>query len=1244
MSSSQDYIDKISNLYKKYSLKDIVETILISSLWLPNIASHVKHLLASSIIVTLDSDDFSKRHSIRTYSDFSKVHKEIFSTIPSFSQLEDYVPELDWGEVKFNHNQRNYKIMYGSNLEHPFDFLEFFKLFYCAFNEIIQTKLGKNPLKDLTNVLQMQNDIIEGLRKQANSKAVQERISPGYLEIPTKDFWQNARDFFNEYKIDDYFKDDFLNDYSINLGDLTRDTLKTDFENLVFSGKILNGLFLKDELNYFPILPRRFIDVLLVVWEKKLEKYNEIFENDSTCIKNLGGRLNLYIEDRVRNIELFRFVSAVNKEGIPDETIFSSAFVSRNKLVLLYLMKPIRTNTNFENELKTLCSKLKSARDSISSVPVTIGVHSKRMNAVFRTREDGTNLEPFILVITPFLSPGTGVFRIPKEFPARLISLDQFLGIIDELENVDSLSSFFDYIESNPLGGLSDLLDMFISFKLSHGVLIEGAITPHIILIDPHMGSNERFASLSAFWKLFPDSTLIENPRSWLVNKETPSRTRLVKRCAFESIIVGSVGFTSFFITSPLGYQNRKQIEISNFLMECLEDSLETRKTLIEKHEFFQQSNEILVIFIPDYLVKNNEDFNYLRDLDLTNKKWVSINDFFKQKIPRITIVYNEDKVFDAFKQSKDSSEEVELLVEILSNLNQIATDQKFPTIKDNVLKTANEKPRFQMYWINRYALFPVECRYQEPKVGHFKLARKKIAEYAHDMKLKPGYYEVEDAKEKIDGLRKRIVNEIDSIVSQYDLNKEITLLITQIDSLINTFEMDQAEIRLSKSHQVDYIRSERYAEKHAKYINLHRNNRYLIEKFVQLSPKGNKILEIDDYHYLIALIDWLHVLYQASDSLHYGIFPLGVTVTDDFLFEVNYSENIEGKENQLLTERAELQLGYSGSLSDQLESPRSFEDFFSQLDQAFKMDMNFGFQDMINTLQTLSLWPAFSGAKLNTYYNAGSKEIAEVCKKNIIDFDENSIEHILDFLTLKSEDVIRVLGQDEDCDDIPIWEHYKRYCRYTLKPIIVIDGEFYWGPFSTYKAGSLWSNNLVHAIMPFDIQGDNIHQFVDSERRLLEKELENKTFEISQRYSVYTRQNVDLAEIDKNGKHPIDLGDYDVLLYHPTQNIILNIECKHTTPPFCQKDAQRLRRTIFDNYMPKFIRRQKYLLDNYKEILRLLKWPINNSNSPKIVPIFLTHETYWWTRFPPENLNVEFIQIDLLSDFLDNLLKTNGS
>ena len=425
----------------------------------------------------------------------------------------------------------------------------------------------------------------------------------------------------------------------------------------------------------------------------------------------------------------------------------------------------------------------------------------------------------------------------------------------------------------------------------------------------------------------------------------------------------------------------------------------------------------------------------------------------------------------------------------------------------------------------------------------------------------------------------------------------------------------------------------------------MHKNYRYLIEKFVQLQPQGTIRIDVEQFQYLVALIDWLHVLYSASDSLWYGLDPaLGMKVSNQYLVEVVYADGFSQKQEMFAQERAKEKMGIGINMDDDVLPSRAMTDFIGSLDLAFKEDLGFTFSNMINLLQVLSHWAEFNpGCEIAAYYVASGVEIKDACSKSVKGFDPKETDRILRFLTLRSEDVTRILGKEEVCDDIPVWEYRKRFSRYTLRPLIFIDDKYFWGPCSAKKSGIIWSGNLSYGSLPTDLESPRIQKQIDNKKHFIETALEKKAYEIVCRFTPHAINNCILHDRDRAGGHPMALGDYDVLAFYGEKNVVLNIECKDNLPPFCLKDATRLRRKIFgeaddEGHFKHINKRKEYLLRNIQKIANGLNWPIDSNNLPKIETIYLTRNTYWWTRFPPLDTKVTFLQSVQLSIFIENL------
>lgn len=1243
-------VEIIPKIYHQYSIRDIATSLFISSIWLPNISSMIKQQLLTAIFASIKPEEFSNSKSIATYSEFSQFLEKIHAVLPTFHAMEDYVPEIDWGDVKFYHVKKNYRIFYGQELSNVYDYMTLFQMLFLPYEKEYLNFTGRSANQELEYCLRLQEEIISGISIQPKPGDFS-AISPGHIEVPPLNFWEEALKFLEHFDVRKHYDEKYIRDYSIELGTSPKEYIEYDkFQDLVYIGKILPKFFILHNDHYFPILPRRYFAVLFDSWSKIFEDNHEkVVTGRMPYSLSLAAELHRYIKARINCEFLEPAVSAVTQDGHPHKTLFSSAFISKNRLMLVYVASPCYSGEKTSAELNEISDDLKEALTLIEKAPHTLALHVERKNVQFQTNTEGKTLIPELIVVIPQTSTSIASVELPITFPGKIMFMDHFLGIIDELDNPEMFSSFLEYWEE--YGNLIrnhiiTPLDIFGSFKDSHGVLLEGAVDYDLVSIDPHWGSNIRYKTLREFWEAYPEVHFFDHPRSWRLKKETESRLRLEARGYWGCALYCKVGSVHMFINSPFDKMDYKQALISNMMMECLEDSISRNETIILQHRYFKIVHQFQVLLFPVSLVTTVDGFDHLKHLiPQENELWLSDTGMVEPGVDGIRLVFNDNRLMDVLETIEDRTIEVAFLSEVLKALDGVYPDISMPAILELLEEQKKGKPRFKVMKADRQVSFPEFVNPYKPEPVHFKKARKRISELGKQKGFDSGDYSVEDAKLKIDIIKRAMIDEINAEVSKYNFKKSLSFLLARIDGLTARYERSKFQIKKSLEHDVDFDRAENYSKDETEYIGLHKNYRYLIEKFVQLQPQGIKGIEADQFQYFIALIDWLHVLYSASDALHYGLDPaLGMKISDQFLVEVVYAESFSKKQDVFAREKANDRLGIGVNKEDDVWSPTSVTDFIDSLDKAFQEDLGFTFSFMINLLQVLSCWAEFHpGCEIKAYYTANGAEIREACTKIIKGFEPEQADAILRFLTLKSDEVIRILDQRDDCDDIPIWEHRKRFSRYSLRPLILIDNTYYWGPYSARKSEMIWSGNLTQASLPTDLESPMIQTVIDQEKQLIDRALEKKAYEIVRRYTAYAINNCILHDRDRDGEHPNDLGDYDVLAFYGEKNVILNIECKDNLPPFCLKDATRLKRKIFgdggdEGQFRQINKRKDYLLGNTQKIADGLHWQIDSHDLPRVENIYLTRDAFWWTRFPPKDTEVKFLQCTQLALFIESL------
>lgn len=145
------------SLFGQYSILDVATSLFVSSLWLPNIASPTKHTYLTAIFASADPKLFSRENRIKSYEDFRQLCENLYGAVPDFSGMEDFVPEIDWGDIKFHHRERNYRIFYGCEIENIYDFLELFVVLHSGHDKEYASIVGRSPMDELENCLRLQD-------------------------------------------------------------------------------------------------------------------------------------------------------------------------------------------------------------------------------------------------------------------------------------------------------------------------------------------------------------------------------------------------------------------------------------------------------------------------------------------------------------------------------------------------------------------------------------------------------------------------------------------------------------------------------------------------------------------------------------------------------------------------------------------------------------------------------------------------------------------------------------------------------------------------------------------------------------------------------------------------------------------------------------------------------------------------------------------------------------------------------
>lgn len=1252
MHSNKSSEAKLRKILIKYSFDDLAKSFFTLNLWLPNIANFIKseylYVQLGAIAVKLQTEN-----RIKDYKDFHKFCTEIIELIPSFPSIEDYMPERDWGNIKYYFKEKYYKIFYAANLSNPYDYYYSFEVIHTPLDEYYTSLIKRSPLQEFKFCLQLQEDLLNKIYQTADidSNKCYEKFT-----IPPVEFWQESIAFIDDFNPVDIYEPELVELFVYRVEKDFQEIGQDEFLNNVFEGGNCLYYFMEYKNKYYPVLPRNYFTVLMAKWSKLLkEHYNkilELMEIDKKSMEiELCYRLSLFLHERVPKEEFLGLASPLDADMNANELMFN-VIQNKNKLFFIHLLPLFISGDEIKQQLQLLSPKIQECRKLLEVKPIRLGLHIERKMIEFLSNNPEANLEPVFIFIIPTLNIAPSAIPVPSEFMEdKIIMLDQFLGLIDEVQDIKELVNFFEFKEeldkSSILSPIQSLLDEFGSYRDSNKVLVSGAHIPTNISVDTSWGSNIRYRTLSEFWRLFPEEPYLKSPRAWNImeNRATESGIMLKLRNDRIYVYYQPLYKAVFFVSTQMHLMDLKRAQIADNLIHGFVDSLEQYAENLKNLVFTKAKITFNVIIFPASLVEQEKELSHVLHLMQKEKIWMIDCHQLGLRNIGIRVVYNDDMLINALQGATDRSLQIQFLTDILREMNQYFQDRNLDAVELKLQAEKLRPARFKIEMLDKKVSFPEHIKVVLPEEREFKIAENKMAFIANNLNIMPGIYEGDEAKTKINNLKEKLIEEIDACIATYDLKKSLPVLIRNIDALTFDYDMKTQRIKLSLTQEVDYAREERTNEIEGNFFRYHRDFRYLIEKFVQLQPTGTEELTEIRLQELIAMVDRLLGVYFASDNLYYGIYPVKVKIEYDYIVTVEYGEDIANMEKELGIMQAQIAQGVIGNKDDTPDNKTPIINYIDSLSLAFKKNLGFSLEDLLLFEAVLTTWPAHNdNVPESTHYSASLQDIKETCGKSVKDLPDTVIEGIAGFLTLMPEGLLKIEGDDKEADDLPVWEHNKRLSRYILKPLIKVEDNYYWGPFSIERNSMIWRNIVSNHRLPADIVAEDVKVVLLEGHSEHEKALEEKTAEIVKRFTPFIRANFYPHTIDAT---ITDIGDIDVLAFIKDKNILLNIEAKVIDRFYNVKDMRRAEEKVYGRtksngtfekgYLQKVEEREKYIKKEYSKVMVAMRWQ-QNIDPPRIVSIFLTRMTHLWTKFPSRDTSVNFVEIRMLQEFISKL------
>jgi len=1217
--SFQKSLEATRELLLKYEVLDAAIALSVSELWPANAGSGIKHIFAWCVLLDLPYGEQGGM-LITSYADFKAFSEALYAVLPEFPMLEDFSPEADWGQTKVRLGQSFVPVFYGSCIERTPDFIEAFRITYAHVPEA-------QAYMDLA--IALQSRIIDSIPDLGNSMAKEAQAA--YIEAPSEDFWLSCCAVLMRVGDDiAEWRDKTERALDAHFGVSSAALTSSTFGDAIMQGEALPFLAVEIGGTWVPMSVRSAPAVVIDHWANKESV-------DTTVNVHTHRRLARFVAERFPRTVIGPLSPCVDDAVCQDIPI--SCVITSDSAVYLICLCDHASTERLSNAAKEIYAKVRSG--------ARLHFRISDGREIILSKDGSSGPKPdelHILIVVTQASTSFGSIRLPER-PARLLPLADFVTIFDSLNDLEELESYWKFVDSQkhsltPFSGPSDL---YASFKDTYGVLVEGAISPTFIGLDPHWGTSWRFKALADFWSLAP-RVFPDGSAGWLLTEGTEGvvnlQSRHHKALAYSTSVGDCTVQTLLEISEGLKLDDGQMIDL---FIQLLADSAYRCRELMSDVQLFKRS-DILFICVPEPGSSVDDKGDSPSINEFTHVVTSAEEDSNKKGIFYLQV--DTRAVLAGLNSANDGSFEIRCLMEAIERCHGICGLDLPQGFSERFLGKASEPARYHLRIMLRNVDVPDYVQPVIPSPTDYKLARKQLAKEIKTLSLSPGRYELSEAKANIDPASDRLRLHIESRLASLDRCQLIKSFVEQHDACLVAERMKIQRVQQSLAHDVDFDRLDAVEQARKDYGAAARHYRYLLEKTVSSASPAKGEVNDEVLRELVGLVDWFMVLAGASDVLHNGIDVGGVEIDDSYIPEVFYSEGYGDREAEFAREYAKSRLEVGSNREDLVEGESEELLSSEKLRNAFITDLGFDLQSMLTALAVLSQAHRHGfGNELSLSYSASPSLVTQGIADSIDGLDISEAKKIVSFLTLSESGIRRLSGRDVDENDVPYWERNKRIHRYAIRPLVIDGTDLRWGAEAASRAMNIWAAAVRDGCLPADFSWPNIEPVVGTVKKGIEKRLELRTEEIFSRYTPFVKRGIDFFRKFRSEGFE-DVGDFDVLAYWPADNLLVAVECKYNLPAFTMKDARRLRDKIFGKaesdragQFSRILRRRKFLEKNRSRVLELLEWPEPESKPTANMELYVCRDVFYWMIHPPYPVSTKFVQVDVLDAWIKNEL-----
>lgn len=1164
-------LDKKSNqlisIMKEYLINDLIIAIFAITSWRDNRSALESRLALNSALIHCSV--FGNK-SIKNYREFIDFFIEI-EPILKISNLDDLVVN-DFGEIHICINNQFYPIITGTghtgSVYAAMQFLESIAISLEKTAEMYQLLIY---IKDMINTLRVSN--LSGFDDV-----------PITFGLPSNEYFQIARKYI-ESKPTDHLDIELLQAYS---------QINSPITSIHFLHKndeffpIFNPSLLVDF--YTGLLGKASMEIIKNhIYSSLHRKFEALYfsnPNDTSSVYMHNARIA--IDERISNLGLAAF------------------YCSQGKANLLF----IDVDGLKDQQIRRLISEIKTAHKDgrLGLVDLNHPIGEKQYFGL-------KILNTFNLDIFPFdnyTNLSEPYARFGKKEDATVFStldLMYMILVADDLEEIARFNRYLNTNEQDITVSFGGIPDVFALWKDEKGQISKGAIEYKILTVSFETSSIYVLKMFNSSYGNFPyhlGEVAIGLPEHWKVNLDENDIFQFRgkgKISQYGSGILLKNGCFIFFTFDYLSiFRDQKNQDVRSWydlvsgLNERFVLEYQTRLSEIESLQ-----NTIL-IFECKSLNTVHDNSNYIEAI-------------LEETAPNKSVykyTVNSSLLTIDISKSKNRQIESQYLLALLKALFE-KLGASMLTIKNDIICDSNREKTVDIKL--RQIDFHINQNYIPIHLTDIALieSRKNIAKIAALKNIVPGKYSKRDATKIVRKMQDSLVAFFEGEILQFDRLVLHTELLHFYSTELFSNYMNSGAYGLTDNISID--QRERSKQK---IIGAREENKnmqlallYLIETNLFVSAnRSRKIPSLEDIEKLVAFSHWLVILQNQSDLCFHTYADTHFIVSEDYRVGVELGKEYEMQLSALKFRQYES--GIYEILGDDTD-----KDFFDKVCNGFLIDTGLDMRVLETVLCQLM---EFSFLSENVDFSEIKPNVVRIRKEDaILDFAKFStkivstqmVRKVYEYLTINPKALKST--SERDYSVLPIWERKQRNERFDLKPLLLEGDSYIYSPISVKDLRSRLFDGWLQFYPPYETKLDNTLSALWTWKERYEKRFSNYVRDLFRSHHYcFAESDIEIHRFDKNGNHPNDLGDYDVIALDQIGKKLFIIECKVIQPVGSVYEQSMQQKGFFEQnkYDEKFQKRIDYFSNNYRTFFSNQKYELSD-NEYGIIPLMVVNKVF---------------------------------